>query len=100
MKYLVMNYKIKVINTFNEQINEEITDVFFATKSNSIYFIDYKNASDARKKLLTIKREKYLKLETGVELPDIDPPFNLDTLVVEEDEDLPNDRSISYILFI
>lgn len=43
MKYLVMNYKIKVINTFNEQINEEITDVFFATKSNSIYFIDYKD---------------------------------------------------------
>jgi cell division FtsZ-interacting protein ZapD len=88
-----MNYKIKAINTFNEQINEEITDIFFATKSNSVYFIDHKEATQVRKKLLKIKDENKIKLHTGVEIPNLDPPFNLDTVVLQQEEDFPVDYS-------
>ena len=92
MQYLIMNYKVKFINEYNETVTQEITDVFFSTKKNSLLFISQAEANKMRKKLIIIKSEKKGKNLDGINLPEIDTQFALDNLMLT-DGMTPADRS-------
>ena len=87
-----MNYKVKFINEYNETVTQEITDVFFSTKKNSLLFISQAEANKMRKKLIIIKSEKKGKNLDGINLPEIDTQFALDNLMLT-DGMTPADRS-------
>ena len=87
-----MNYKIKFINEYNETITQEITDVFFSTKKNSLMFITQKEAMKMRRKLIILGAEKRGRTIDGVEMPEIDTQFALDGLMLI-DGMTPADRS-------
>ena len=92
MQYLIMNYKIKFINEYNETVTQEITDVFFSTKKNSLLFISQAEANKMRRKLIIVKSEKKGKNIDGMDLPEIDTQFALDNLMLT-DGLTPADRS-------
>lgn len=58
MKYLVLNYKIKFLNQYNEIINQEIMDIFFSTETNSTHFEPEKSGTIKRIKLIMTKKER------------------------------------------
>ena len=58
MKYLVLNYKIKFLNQYNEIINQEIIDIFFSTETNSTHFEPEKEGTLKRLKLIMTKKER------------------------------------------
>ena len=92
MQYLILNYKIKFINEYNETVTQEITDVFFSLKKNSLLFISSKEASKMRRKLIIVKAEKRGGDMDGLNLPEIDTQFALDNLMLT-DGMTPADRS-------
>ena len=92
MQYLVLNYKVKFVNEYNETINSEITDVFFSTKKNSLLFISNKEASKMRRKMIILGVEKRGRTLDGVEMPEIDTQFAQDNLMLT-DGHTPIDRS-------
>lgn len=91
MQYLILNYKIKFINEYNETVTQEITDVFFSLKKNSLLFISNKEAAKMRRKLIIVKAEKRGNAD-GLDLPEIDTKFALDNLMLT-DGMTPADRS-------
>ena len=93
MQFLILNYKIKFINEYNEVVNQEIMDVFFSTKKNSLLFISQKEAAKMRRKLITLKQETRGQNIEGIDLPEIDTQFALDNLMLT-DGMTPADRSI------
>jgi hypothetical protein len=73
-------------------INEEITDIFFSIKTNSLFFIPYEEATELRKKLITAKAERHGREVEDVDLPDIDPPYKLNNRALDFNE-IPEDPS-------
>ena len=70
-----MNYKIKFLNEYNEVSNQEIMDVFFSAKTNSLHFLSEKEAYKMRMKLIMIKAEKKGKTFDDLGLPELETEF-------------------------
>lgn len=52
-----MNYKIKFLNQYNEIINQEVTEIFFNSETNSAHFEKIEDGVIKRMKLIQIKKE-------------------------------------------